>query len=149
MTARDSPFDEPGRVFGAAFVVAMVAFVLALAGTVALAFVLPGTPQFTATDPPTLALLGSWTGMWSSMLCYSVWSFRRLRALPVDSAEFERRTLPGRAVFLAGLIFADVDDLTDYEKRLQLTIQSLLLWLTILVVPAYSVVMGIEGVSGV
>jgi len=138
-------FDDFGRLLGKVFVVALLSLVLTIVGTGALMYSMPGKPTFTATDPPTIALVISWVGTWVSMLCYNVWSVWQLRRMPVDSPAFTSRTLAGKPVFLLGLVFADTDDLTAYEERLQLTVQSLLLWIVLLVVPVYSAVTGPGG----
>ncbi|SFS67669.1 hypothetical protein SAMN04488556_2064 [Halostagnicola kamekurae] len=135
--------DSLGRAFGILFVASIGSFVLSTMGLIALGWWLPAdAPKFSVGDPPVLALLGSWVGMWASPLAYSSWSFWQLRGMTVERSRPRSRNPLVRGYQLLALVSADLDELTPYEKRLQLTVQSFLLGAIVLVGPTYLVVSG-------
>lgn len=135
--------DSLGRVFGTLFVASICSFVLSSIGLVALGLWLPeDEPVFSVGDPPVLAILGSWVGVWASLLAYSGWSFWQLRRMTVKRSHPRSRNPLVRGYQLLALMFADVDELTAYEKRLQLTVQSFFFGTVALVGPVYLVVTG-------
>ncbi|WP_175507147.1 hypothetical protein [Halostagnicola kamekurae] len=80
--------------------------------------------------------------MWASPLAYSSWSFWQLRGMTVERSRPRSRNPLVRGYQLLALVSADLDELTPYEKRLQLTVQSFLLGAIVLVGPTYLVVSG-------
>lgn len=126
----DSRFrpDSLGRVFGTIFIASVGSFVLSSISLAALSWWLSeNEPEFSLSDPPVLAILGSWVGVWASLLAYSTWSFWQLRRMTIERSRPRSRNPLVRGYQLLSLVSADVDELTEYEKRLQLTVQSFIL----------------------
>ncbi len=135
--------DKLGRIFGKLLVASWVSFVLSVIGTVGSALIRPDVSQsLTITDIPVIALLGSWIGIWSSLLSYSVWSFWQLRRMSEERSRPKGRNPFKRLYYLLALGAEKVDDPTAYEERLQLTIQSFVFGTIMLVVPVHSTVYG-------
>ncbi|MDJ1432234.1 hypothetical protein [Halostagnicola sp. A-GB9-2] len=123
-----------------------ISFVLSMVGTVGIALIQPDTSQpltiTDITDIPVFVLLGSWIGIWSSLLSYSVWSFWQLRRMSEERSRQKERNPFKRLYFLLVLAAEKVDDPTTYEERLQLTIQSFVFGTVMLVAPIHSTVYG-------
>lgn len=138
--------DSLGRVFGLLFVASIASFVLSGIGLAALGAWLPeDEPEFSVSDPPVLAILGSWVGIWASLLAYSGWSLWQLRGMTIERSRPRSRNPLVRGVQLLALTFeitTDLDELTTYEKRLQLTLQSFFFGLLFLISSTYLTVSG-------
>lgn len=134
-----------GRVFGKLAVGSVLLFVLSVIAIVLLSAIIPEeNPTFTITNISTILLIGSWTGIWSSLLAYSVWSLRRLRRMSEEKNHSKNLCLFKQTCYMVALMleFKEVDSLTPYEERLQLTLQSFVLGLLVLVLPTHAVMTG-------
>ncbi|ELY60585.1 hypothetical protein [Natronolimnohabitans innermongolicus] len=86
--------ENMGHVFGKLLAISMAVFWLSL---VSLVVVLVASseenPTLTTTNFPVYLAIGSWVGIWASILGYSGWSFWLLRHMEKadDPAAYERR----------------------------------------------------------
>lgn len=133
--------DDLGCSFGKLFGISIISLALSGISLVLWFLSLPeDNPTYHISELPiipllsTISLIGSWVGMWSSLLCYSVWSFWQLRRLTKETTRPKERNPIKRVYYFIALIWAETDNLTTYEKRLQLTIQSFMGGIFILVV---------------
>lgn len=116
------------------FKLSTAAMAVSMIGTVVLAWASPvEQPEFTIRDPPTIALIVSWAGMWASLVVCGVWSLLTLKRH--ESPTGERFYRGNRAVYLMKLFSADHDELTSYEQRLQLAIQALVFGTVVASIP--------------
>lgn len=90
-------------------------------------------PVYTIRDPSTIALIVSWAGMWMSLIACGVWSLLTLKRR--ESPTGERFYRGNRAVYLLKLFSADHDELTSYERRLQLAVQALVFGTVVASIP--------------
>lgn len=135
--------DDLGHVFGKLLAASVITLWLSLVAMVGVLLASSEeNPTLTVTDFPVYLVIGSWVGIWASLLGYSVWSYRQLRRMRDEFPERTDRTLGERVSHVLAVASGNVDDPTAYEKRLNLTILSLAAGLFFLVGVPIGVVHG-------
>ena len=83
-----------------------------------------------------LFLVGSWLGAGLSLLCYSGWSFWRVRQMRKEHPRAGHDKPLKRAIYVLSLLSTDSNDLTAYETRLKRAILTgVIVFFMLVVVP--------------